>query len=150
MALGIVVMTLVVVLQSLAQLISTRDPGRFFSVMFYLAMEMPPLIVGLSSLYRWTRRHDRGSSTLVGYGVLFSGILGALCGGLFWLIAIRIPELGLHTSSVYPLTLDRTVGFGFTQALSHFGLWALAFVLPQLLEDAQVKSLEADKLKLEA
>jgi LytS/YehU family sensor histidine kinase len=40
--------------------------------------------------------------------------------------------------------------FGITYALSHFGLWALAFLLPAVVELGRVRMLETDKLQLEA
>ena len=48
------------------------------------------------------------------------------------------------------MSLLRGSLFGFTQALGHFGLWTLAFALPAALDDARVRALEADKLRLEA
>jgi LytS/YehU family sensor histidine kinase len=40
--------------------------------------------------------------------------------------------------------------YGLTQAQSQFGLWTLAFVLPELLDDARVRSLQAEKLEAES
>src|SRR5207253_5237940 len=39
---------------------------------------------------------------------------------------------------------------GFTMGLTYFALWALVFVLPVVVEDARVRTLEADKLRTQA
>ena len=74
----------------------------------------------------------------------------AACSGLFWWISEQLPQLGLRLFSFKEMSLQRSVLFGFTNALGHFGLWTLAFAMPVVLNDARVRALEADKLRLEA
>jgi signal transduction histidine kinase len=146
-AAGGAVVVSVVFLQVLAYYIANRDAGRFFSVLLLFAMELPVLMWTLTALFHRARRRERSSAWLVVVGLAVSGLLGSLFGGLLFLLAEHLPELGLRTSAVYPSTFLRSVLFGMTHAQSHFGLWTLAFVLPIALEDARVRKLEAEQLR---
>ena len=42
------------------------------------------------------------------------------------------------------------MAFGLVLGVLHTGIWALAFVFPYVAEDARLRALEADKLRLEA
>jgi signal transduction histidine kinase len=137
----------VVLLQLIAQYVGSRDAGRFRSVLVFLALEMPPLMLLLSAIYRRTRQ---SIGRVVVSGLLAAGLIGAAFGVIFWFIAVGVPSLGLHLFSAWPMTVDRSVMFGFTNGVGHFGLWALAFGFPVALEDARVRALEAETLKLEA
>ncbi len=143
---GVATVIAVVVLQLLASYISSRDAGRFWSVMLLFVMEMPPLMLVLNALFAWARRTDRSAVWLVGVGLVASGLLGAVFGAVLFYLSENVPALGIHTSTVYPMTFTRSLLFGLTQAQSHFGLWTLAFVLPMALDDARIRRLEAEKL----
>jgi sensor histidine kinase YesM len=144
---GIGIVLGVVLLQLLAYYIANRDAGRFFSVLLLFAMEMPPLILTLNALFHRARHLERSSGWLVIVGLLVAGAIGGVFGGVLYVLSESVPSLGLHTSSVHPMTFVRSVLFGATQAQSHFGLWTLAFVLPIALEDARVRTLEAQQLR---
>ncbi|MBL9039608.1 MAG: histidine kinase [Archangium sp.] len=144
---GIALVTAVVVLQHVAISITNRDLGRLVSVLLIFAFEIPILFLGLNTLFGWAGRRGLKSPAVVGLGMVLAGTIGAVAGALFWVVAERWPELQLHVSSTQPVELPRMVLFGFTQAQSHFGLWTLAYVLPLALEDAQLRKLEAEKLR---
>lgn len=144
---GVLIVATVVLLQLIAQYISSRDAARFYSVLLFLALEMPPLMLLLSFIWRRTQKN---SALMLGLGVATAGALGAAFGGIFWYLSLTFPELSLHLSSLRPMSLDRSVLFGFASGLGHFALWGLAFGLPVALDDARVRSLEAETLKLEA
>jgi hypothetical protein len=137
----------VVLLQHLGIYISNRDVGRLASVLLLFAVEIPLLFAALNALFRWANRRALGSVGLLGLGLLLAGALGAAVGALFWAVAERFPQLQLHISTTQPMDLWRMALFGFTQTQSHFGLWTLAYVLPLALEEAQVRRLEAEKLR---
>ncbi|MFT3711790.1 MAG: histidine kinase [Archangium sp.] len=144
---GIAVVVGVVLLQLLANYIANRDAGRFASVLLLFAFEMPVVMVALERLFHVARRRGFSSGWLVVAGLLVSGVVGAAFGALFYEVSEAFPEWGLHTTSVGPMTFLRSLFFGMTQAQSHFGLWALAFILPLALEDARVRTLEAEQLR---
>jgi sensor histidine kinase YesM len=140
----------VVVLQVLASYIPNRDLGRLFSVLLLFAVEMPVLFFSLDALFGWANRRHLRAAVVVVLGMALSSIIGAVSGALFWVLAQRFPELGLHTSTIQPLDLSRMVLFGFTQTQSHFGLWTLASLLPAALEEAQARRFEAEQLRVAA
>jgi signal transduction histidine kinase len=137
----------VVLLQLVAQYVGSRDGGRFYSVALFLALEMPPLMLLLSAVYR---RTQQSVPRMVASGLLAAGAIGAAFGGLFWALSVAFPVLNLHLFTAWPMTAERSVMYGFTNGVGHFGLWALAFGFPVALEDARVRALETETLKLEA
>jgi signal transduction histidine kinase len=144
------VLTGVVLLQVASQYLSNPDPQRALSVLLFLALEMPPLMLVLSAIFTHARQREHGMRLMVPVGLLCAGAMGAAFGAFFWWIAEQLPELGLRLFSFKQMSLQRGVLFGFTNALGHFGLWTLAFALPVALDDARVRALEAEKLRLEA
>lgn len=140
----------VVLLQVASQFLSNPDPRKSLSVLSFLALEMPPLMLVLSSIFARARERERSMAFMVLAGLGCAGAMGSAFGGLFWSISEQLPQLGLRLFSFKEMSLQRSVLFGFTNALGHFGLWTLAFALPVALDDARVRALEADKLRLEA
>lgn len=140
----------VVVLQLLAHYIVNRDAGRLASVLLLFAFELPTLLFALSRLFRWTRQRGISGVWFVVMGIFLAAAIGSSWGGLFHAVSQLFPELGLRAFSTPPFPLSRDVLYGLTQAQSQFGLWTLAFVLPELLEDARVRNLHADMLKTES
>lgn len=49
-----------------------------------------------------------------------------------------------------PRTLAFTMTFGLVLGVLHTGVWALSFVFPYVTEDARLRALESDKLRIEA
>lgn len=147
---GICVLVGVVLLQVASQYLSNPDPRRTLSVVLFLALEMPPLMLLLSAIFARARRRERGMAFMLPVGLLCAGALGAAFGGAYFALSELLPSLGLRLFSFKEMSLLRAVLFGFTQALGHFGLWTLAFALPVALDDARVRALEAEKLRLEA
>lgn len=147
---GIGVVVSVVLIQVLSQYVANRNTIRLFSVLLFLAMEMPPLMVSLSLLYRWALRRRYRMLPMILGGIALSGTAGMFFGFFFWWMSTHVPSLGLQLSSTQPLSEIRAIIFGLTYGLGHFGLWTLAFALPVALDDARVRALEAEKLRLEA
>jgi signal transduction histidine kinase len=149
-AIGSCVLAGVVLLQVASQYLSNPDSQRSFSVLVYLAFEIPPLMLVLSAVFARARRGERSTLYMVGVGLALAGAMGGGFGALFWWVSAQLPELGLRLFSFKPMSLERAALFGFTQGLGHLGLWTLAFALPSVLHDARVRALEAEKLRLEA
>jgi signal transduction histidine kinase len=147
---GVCVLIVVVVLQLLGQYITSRDTGRFLSVLLWFSLELPNLLIGLSWLFRWTRRRRMGWGGFVSLGMLLAAAVGSAWGFVFFSVSEAFPGLGLHAFSNQPSSLLRVVLYGLANAQTHFGLWTLAFVLPGLLDDARVRALRAEKLEAES
>jgi signal transduction histidine kinase len=140
----------VVLLQVTSQYLSNPDLGRTGSVLLFVGLELPALMLALSALFGRVRRRGHSTLFMVALGLILSGAIGGAFGASFWWIAEQLPELGLRLFSFKQMSLQRGILYGFTQGLGHFGLWTLAFALPVALDDARVRTLEAEKLRLEA
>ncbi len=148
--LGITVAGLVVLLQVFTWYLANRDVPRALSQLLYLAVEMPPLMALLSAVFRHGYRRRAGPARLVASGILVAALVGAVFGALWWLAIQRFPFLRLMPAAMAPPDLTRSVLFGVAWAQSHFGLWALAFLLPAMVELVRIRSLEREKVQLEA
>jgi len=147
---GAFVLCAVVALQQVAQYITNHDTQRLGSVLLLFSFQLPTLLYALSKWFDWSRKHELRSSVFIGVGMLWSAIIGAFWGGLFYVVSELWPELGLRAFSNDPKSATRLVLYGLTQAQSHFGLWTLGFVLPAMLEDVRVRELKAQKLAAES
>lgn len=147
---GTYVLAGVVLLQVASQYLSNPDSRRSLSVLAFLGLEVPPLMFALSAIFIRARQRERSMRLMVPAGLVCASALGAGFGAMFFLLAEQFPELGLRLFSFKEMSLQRCMLYGFTSALGHLGLWTLAFALPVALDDARVRALEADKLRLEA
>ncbi|MBK7862674.1 MAG: histidine kinase [Archangiaceae bacterium] len=146
--LSVGIVMLVLLAQLAAGYVSNRDATRFVSVLLFYCLELLPLMVALSAVFRWTRRTGRGWGWVVGIGAAVAATIGVSAGALFyWLSEQVVPQLDLHLYTSGHSSLGRAMVFGFVQAQSHLGLWTLAFAVPFSLEDAQVRRAEADGLR---
>jgi len=146
---GASVLVIVVVLQQLAFYITTHDAVRLGSVLVWFAVELPTLLLALSQLFNWARRHQMRWGLFVASGILLSALVGGSWGAVFYFVSRQWPQLGLRAFSDGPVSLMRTVMYGLAHAQTHFGLWTLGFALPAMLENVRVRELEADKLAAE-
>jgi len=145
---GIAVVVLVVLLQVAVQFVASRDRVRALTQLLFMSIEMPALMGLLSAGYGWAVRRHLGASATLLLGILLAGSLGATFGAFLWCLAQRYPMIQFHAGS--SLQLTRSLAFGTTFGQLHFGLWALAFVFPSAVDDAKLRALEAEKLRLEA
>jgi hypothetical protein len=145
--LGILVMAGVALLQLASEFLGTRDVVRFLSKSAALLVGLPLLMVGANGVFRWAARNRFGliaplSAAAVAAGILFAGLLRATR-------AVILPMVPLPPNQE-PFGAGDVLRVGFTMGLTYFALWALAFVLPVVVEDARVRALEADKLRTQA
>jgi signal transduction histidine kinase len=122
----------------------THDAARFLSKAIALLVGLPLLIVWAFALFRWASRNR--------FGVLRPLFVGAVTAGFFFaglLSATRAATLSLTPVRPQsdPWGQGDVLRVGFAMGLTYFALWALAFVLPIVAEDARVRALEADKLR---
>src|SRR5664279_768344 len=146
--LGIAVVLVVALLQVAVQYVASHDRVRALTQGLFMSIEMPVLMGMLSLGYAWAVRRRVESWATVSLGILVAGSVGALFGALLWCLAQRYPSIRFHADA--SLQLTRSVAFGATYGQLHFGLWALAFVFPFAIDDAKLRALEAEKLRLEA
>jgi signal transduction histidine kinase len=144
--LGLCVVALVVLLQVTTQIVAGHERPRILSNLVFLAIEVPALMAVLSFGYGWVTRRRLGSIGTLLVGMVAAVVVGACAGYAFYLVQRYVPSLRVRT----PLVASRVIFYGITYGQLHFGLWTLAFVFPFAVEDARVRSLEAETLKLEA
>ena len=85
--------------------------------------------------YRWLRNRNTGRIVMLVAGALVSTLFGALA---TWLHADR----AMSNSRAFLLAISIGLGVG--------GLWALVFLLPAVIRDANLRSLAADSVRREA
>jgi signal transduction histidine kinase len=148
--LGIGVVVIVVLLQLVTQYVANRDLPRTMSQLLYLAVEMPPLMLVLSAVFGFGYRRRAGPARMVASGIFVAAVMGAVVGALWWMAIQRFPALRLTSNMLPPSPFERSVLYGVAYAQSHFGLWALAFLMPAAVELGRIRSLEREKIQLEA
>jgi signal transduction histidine kinase len=146
--LGIVMILGVMFLQLGTDIVAGRESARILARAGFMALELPLLMVALSSAFRWSlRRHmTAGQGLLAGEAIAMA--FGCVFGVLYGVVAGRVPELRLHMPN--GVSLWRSTTFGALYAQLYFGLWALAFVYPMAVESARIRALEAQQLRSEA
>jgi signal transduction histidine kinase len=147
-SLSIAVVVGVMLLQIATDLVTGRETARVLARAGFLATEMPLLMVALSWSFRWSvsRRWNAGQALLAGFGVAL--VLGSAFGVLYGLVAMRVPEMRLHMPN--GVSLPRSAATGVMYAQLWYGLWALAFAYPSVVESARVRALQAQQLRTDA
>jgi signal transduction histidine kinase len=85
--------------------------------------------------YRWLRNRNTGRMVMIAAGALVSVLFGALA---TWLHADR----AMNSPRAFLLAISIGLGVG--------GLWAIVFLLPAVLREANLRSLAADGIRREA
>jgi signal transduction histidine kinase len=145
---GVAVVLLVVLLQAATELLAGHERPRVLARLGMAAVQMPLLMLTLSSSFEWAKRRRLGSVTTLLVGAALAGAVGAFFGLVFWQICEIYPGFRIRPGLVVPPS--RSAAWGFLFGQFHFGIWALAFVYPFAVEDARLRALEAERLKSEA
>jgi signal transduction histidine kinase len=145
--LGVSVMAGIALLQLATEYLGARDVVRFLSKSIALVVGLPLLVVWAFAVFRWASRER--------FGVLGPLFVGAVSAGLFFaglLSATRSTVVSIMppAPNYEPYGEGDVLRVGFAMGLTYFALWALAFVLPSVAEDARVRAIEAEKLRTEA
>lgn len=143
-AIGIAVVLLIVLLQSLTELLAGHERPRVLFRLAVTAVQMPLLMLALSSCFEWAKRRRLGSVATLLVGATIAGFLGAIFGLVAYRIGLAFPELRFRSGPFQPPGM-RAAAFGFLFGQFHFGIWALAFVYPFAVEDARIRALEAER-----
>ncbi|MDB4955604.1 MAG: hypothetical protein JWO36_3173 [Myxococcales bacterium] len=140
-------MAVISLLQPITEFLSIDDRARFLSKLVALAIGLPLVVGWASAIFRWAARRHVGTVPLVLAGAGASAVLFAIVLAVVRSIVFSVDAL--HANAAGWTEVDG-LRVGFTMGLTSFALWALAFVFPFAAEDARVRSLEADKLRIEA
>ncbi|HXN83905.1 MAG TPA: histidine kinase [Myxococcales bacterium] len=144
---GLLVMGGIALLQLATEYLGTHDAIRLLSKSIALLVGLPLLIVWAFAVFRWAARRRFGALGPLFVGAVTAGLFFA---GLLW--ATRAASLLLVPMQPHygPWGATDVLRVGFAMGLTSFALWALAFVVPFAVEDARVRALEADKLRMQA
>jgi signal transduction histidine kinase len=142
--LGVFVVAGIALLQLATEYLGTQDASRLVSKAIALLVGLPLLIVWAFAIFRWASPKRVGVLAPLFVGAVTAGIFFA---GLLW--AARAATFSLTPLRPHhePFGEGDVLRVGFGMGLTYFALWALAFVLPMVAEDARVRALEADKLR---
>jgi sensor histidine kinase YesM len=145
---GLTIVILSIMLQSVPIALRATHATPVVVRFAYWMIEMLALTVALSGTYDWNQR-KRGSSTR---SLLTTLVVACFVSSVFvaaynLLLVRAYPAIRLDNP---PRTITFNMTFGLVVGMLHTGVWALAFVFPHVAEDARLRALEADKLKLEA
>lgn len=148
----LVVGLLVLFVTALLQMVPALQRGGSFAVVAFrfatLATELL-LVVGAASLvYRWCSARRIGATVTMLAAVFVSLAVATTIFAGLWAIIHQYPSLRLVGEP--RVTLPHFLVFGVIIGLLHCGVWALAFVFPYLADDARLRALEADRLRMEA
>jgi signal transduction histidine kinase len=145
--LGVLVMAGIAVLQLASEFVGARDRVRLLSKSAALLIGLPVLVIAANAVYRWAARNRSGLVAPLSLASVVAGIFFAVL-----LRATRAVTLSVASLSQgdEPFGRGDVLRVGFTMGLTYFALWALAFVLPVVVEDARVRALEADTLRTQS
>jgi signal transduction histidine kinase len=139
------VVAVVMLLQAMTQYLSGHDRVRVLTHLAFLGVEMPFIVLALSTTYAWALRKRLSSIRSLTACVLAAGAMGLVFGALLFWVAQFYPNVRVHPGP--SLRLPRTLLYGFTNAQMQAGLWTLAFIFPFAIEDARMRALEAEQLR---
>jgi signal transduction histidine kinase len=145
---GVAVVLLVVLLQAATELLAGHERPRVLLRLGMAAIQMPVLMLTLSAAYEWATRRRLGSIATLLSGAAIAGLLGVGFGLFFYKMNELYPAFRIRQADL--VSPWRSASWGFLFGQFHFGIWALAFVYPFAVEDAQTRALEAERLKSDA
>jgi signal transduction histidine kinase len=146
--LGVTVVMGVLLLQLATEMVAGRETARILARAAFMALELPLLMVTLSSAFAWSIRRRMTAGQGLATGVAIATVIGCIFGFLYGFVGLHYPQLRLHSPN--GVSFVRSTLFGVLNAQLYFGLWALAFVYPVAVESARVRALEAQQLRSRA
>lgn len=144
-ALGISVVCGVLLLQLATEVVTGRESARILARVAFMALELPMLMLALSSVFVWSIHRRITAVRGLITGIAIATAIGAVFGLLYGFAAQHLPALRFHNPG--GASFARSTLFGILNAQLYFGVWALAFVYPFAVESARVRALEAQQLR---
>jgi signal transduction histidine kinase len=145
---AITVVVGVMLMQLAVDLVTGRESARILARLAFMTLELPLLMVALSSAFRWCLRRRMSSWQGLLTGVMVATLFGITFGLLYGALAKHVPDLRLHFPNG-DVSFARTSLYGVLNANLYLGLWALAVVFPYAVDNARVRALEAQQLRSE-
>lgn len=127
--------------------IINREPHLTFTLAFFL-VNIPLVTFSLSLGHRWVTRKRLGSWLTLVASLLVAAGAGAAGSFAMFVVANNLGQFGVEPQLFQPYSIAPLMGAGF--GLVVCAMWALAIVFPFAAEDARLRALETEKLKLEA
>lgn len=143
---SLLLVSAIALLQAVTPWITSHDSDRLAFQLVLAAIGIPSIALATSVLQRFATPRKLGPHFVVGVALVIAIALGAVVTSGAWL-ALRG---SLTFQSRIPWTLSRALTYGGVWGATTLGLWALAFVFPRSVEQARVRALEEEKLRLEA
>lgn len=145
---GSTVIVISIMLQTVPSAIRAQQVAPVAFRFSWWLLEMLMLTIALSTAYDFN--HRRRSTTLK--TLLTTVVVATIISSIF------VVTYNLVMMKAFPSlrgegpqrTLAFSMTFGLVVGMLHTGIWALAFVFPYVAEDARVRAVEADKLRIEA
>jgi signal transduction histidine kinase len=148
----LVVGVLVVILTSLLQMTPALQRGTAMGVVAFRfsanTFQLLAIAGVASAVYRAARQRNIGTTLTIAIAVACAEVVALTVQAGVYMLVHNYPVL--RTAGEPRVTLAHFLVFGLVIGLMHSGVWALAFVFPYLSDDARLRELEADKLRVEA
>jgi signal transduction histidine kinase len=113
-------------------------------------LSMMPIVMGVLTLvYGASSRRQKPPMHTVMLSVCAAVFVGGLLGVSSGALALEFDGLRAFFGAK-TVNLPMATGAGAIMALFQSGIWALAFIYPYAIEDARFRTLEAEKLRVEA
>jgi signal transduction histidine kinase len=144
---GLTIVGLSMILQTVPTAIKSTHVPPVLARFGWSLVEMLTLTFALSLAYDWHQRRRASTTRTLGTLLVIAAVIAT--GFLFTYTALTQRFPGLRGEGP-PKTLGFSFAFGVVMGLLHSGVWALAFVFPYVAEDARMRAMEADKLRIEA
>ncbi|MBX3201881.1 MAG: histidine kinase [Labilithrix sp.] len=145
---GLTIVVVSIMLQTVPSALRMQHGGVILARFSWSLLGMLVLTAALSSIYDWNQRRRSSTAYTVVSALLVALALSSVFAAVFNLGLVQLWPALRGEGPPRPLAFSMT--FGLLVGVLHAGVWALAFVFPYVAEDATLRALEADKLRLEA
>ncbi|MBX3232823.1 MAG: histidine kinase [Labilithrix sp.] len=148
LVIGVTILLLSMVLQTAPLAVRSQQVEPVVVRFGWYVLEMATLAVALSTAYHHNQRRRATIGATLAWTIAISAVVSLVFVLLYTLVVVpAVPSL---RSDGPPRTMAFSITWGLVVGMLHTGVWALAFVFPYVAEDARLRALEADKLKIEA
>ncbi|MBX3261400.1 MAG: histidine kinase [Labilithrix sp.] len=145
---GLTIVVVSIMLQTVPSALRAQHAGAILVRFSWSLLGMLALTAVLTSIYDWHQRRRSSTAYTLVSALIVALALSSVFAAVFNLGLVHLwPSL---RGEGPPRPLAFTMTFGLVIGMLHAGVWALAFVFPYVAEDAALRALEADKLRLEA
>ena len=148
LVIGLTIVVVSIVLQNVPSALRASHVLPIVGRFSWSLLDMLVLTVALSSIYDYNQRRRSSTGRTLLSALVVAGTISTALVATYSLVIVRAyPFL---RGDGPPRTTAFTMTFGLVIGMLHAGVWALAFVFPYVAEDARLRAMEADKLRIEA